>query len=75
MNKTFLVAGILFTLPSSLLAQSTTYVDKDGRNIGYATQYGNYTTYTNKTGDTGYSFSDGQTTNFTGRDGRPANPN
>ena len=75
MNKTLLVAGSLLVLSSSLLAQSTTYVDKDGRNIGYSTQHGNYTTYTDQSGNKGYSYSDGTTTNFTGKDGRPANPN
>ena len=72
MKKITLLALLL---SSSVFAQSQVYTDKDGRNIGYSTQYGNYTTYTDKTGNTGYSFSDGQTTNFTGRDGRPANPN
>ena len=70
--KNALLLALLFS--SSLFAQSTTYVDKDGRNIGYSTQYGNYTTYTDKNGNTGYSYSDKQTTTFTGKDGRPANP-
>lgn len=71
MKKITLLALLIST---SVFAQSQVYTDKDGRNIGHSTQYGNYTTYTDKTGNTGYSYSDGQTTNFTGKDGRPVNP-
>ena len=70
--KNTLLLAMLFS--SSVFAQGTTYMDKDGRNIGYSQQYGNYTTYTDKNGNTGYSYSDGRTTTFTGKDGRPANP-
>lgn len=61
-------------LSSTVFAQSQVYTDKDGRNIGYSTQYGNYTTYTDQNGNKGFSYTDGTTTNFTGKDGRPANP-
>lgn len=70
--KNTLIFALL--LSSSVYAQSQVYTDKDGRNIGYSTQYGNYTTYTDQNGNKGFSYSDGTTTNFTGKDGRPANP-
>lgn len=71
MKNTVILALLL---SSSVFAQSQVYTDKDGRNIGYSTQYGNYTTYTDQNGNKGFSYSDGTTTNFTGKDGRPANP-
>ena len=68
------ITFLALLLSSSVFAQSQVYTDKDGRNIGYSTQYGNYTTYTDQNGNKGFSYTDGTTTNFTGKNGRPANP-
>jgi hypothetical protein len=63
---------VVLVLSSSVQAQ--VIMGPDGRNVGYATQYGNYTQYTDKNGNTGYSFTDGTTTTFTGKDGRVTSP-
>lgn len=69
MKKVLIIAAIL-----SSTVQAQVIMGPDGRNIGYATQYKNYTQYTDKNGNTGYSFTEGLNTTYTGRDGRVTTP-
>lgn len=72
--KTALLVGLMAASGIALAQQSQMIMGPDGRNIGSATQYGNYTQFTDKNGNTGYAYSDGQNTTFTDRNGRPAAP-
>lgn len=69
MKKALIVAIVL-----SSSVQAQVIMGPDGRNIGYATQYGNYTQFTDKNGNTGYSFTEGVNTTYTDKNGRAATP-
>lgn len=73
MKKAFLV-GLLAVSGVAAAQQAQVIMGPDGRNIGYATQYGNYTQFTDKNGNTGYSYTDGQNMTFTNKNGRVASP-